>query len=143
MNTPTNVPSKGFSEEAASFSGANDVAEVVPGSAAEQHALADFVRAVRAHYGDRITAIVLFGSRARGEARPSSDADVVVVLADGAWINWQERHVLSDLSYDVLLGHGLDIHPWPVRASEWAGNQPASKLVQSARLTGRDLCNLK
>jgi predicted nucleotidyltransferase len=30
--------------------------------------------------GDRLDAIVLFGSRARGEARPDSDIDVLVVV---------------------------------------------------------------
>ena len=30
--------------------------------------------------GDRLDAVVLFGSRARGEARPDSDIDVLVVV---------------------------------------------------------------
>ena len=33
-------------------------------------------------YGDRITRIILYGSHARGEARPESDVDVLVVLRD-------------------------------------------------------------
>ena len=33
-------------------------------------------------YGDRIERVVLFGSRARGDARPDSDYDVAVFLKD-------------------------------------------------------------
>ena len=44
------------------------------------------LQACRAHYGDRLIALALFGSVARGTAGPESDVDVVVVatgLADG------------------------------------------------------------
>ena len=33
-------------------------------------------------YGSRLARIVLFGSRARGDARPDSDYDVAVFLTD-------------------------------------------------------------
>jgi len=33
-----------------------------------------------AAYGERLHAVVLFGSEARGDARPDSDIDVLVVL---------------------------------------------------------------
>jgi len=33
-------------------------------------------------YGDRLDRVVLFGSRARGDARPDSDYDVAVFLND-------------------------------------------------------------
>jgi len=32
-------------------------------------------------YGDRLVRVVLYGSQARGDARPDSDIDVLVVLA--------------------------------------------------------------
>jgi predicted nucleotidyltransferase len=31
-------------------------------------------------YGDRLTQMVLYGSQARGDARPDSDIDILVVL---------------------------------------------------------------
>ncbi len=42
--------------------------------------LADLRRAYEDLYGDRLADLVLFGSRARGEAKPESDIDVLVVL---------------------------------------------------------------
>jgi predicted nucleotidyltransferase len=46
----------------------------------ERKALDDYVAAVRAHYGPRLVDVLMFGSRARGDHRPDSDADVAVVL---------------------------------------------------------------
>lgn len=42
--------------------------------------LAEVVAALRAAFGRRLRAAVLFGSRARGDATVSSDADVLVVI---------------------------------------------------------------
>ena len=139
MKKPSIPPRTGFAEDATTFPDAPGADEVVPGSVAEQQALRRFVRAVRAHYGDRVSAIVLFGSRARGDAHAASDADVAVVLADGVWSAWQERRVLTDLGYDVLLEDGLDIQPWPITASDWTATRQASQLVDAARRDGRDL----
>lgn len=46
-----------------------------------------FRRAVLQLYGDRLERVVLFGSRARGDARPDSDYDVAVFLKGytGLW----------------------------------------------------------
>lgn len=53
-------------------------------------------------YGPRLERLILFGSRARGDARPDSDWDVAVVLRgyDG---NRAETFRLIDLAYDILL----------------------------------------
>ncbi len=51
------------------------------GSARGRRSLLARVRdALRAMYGDNIDRIVLFGSRARGDAREDSDYDVAVFL---------------------------------------------------------------
>ena len=42
--------------------------------------LTKFRAALDKLYGDRIERIVLYGSRARGDARPDSDYDVAVFL---------------------------------------------------------------
>ncbi|MGH6937055.1 MAG: nucleotidyltransferase domain-containing protein, partial [Methylocella sp.] len=43
-----------------------------------------FRAAVTEIYGDRVARVVLFGSRARGDAQPDSDYDVAVFLRDMA-----------------------------------------------------------
>lgn len=42
--------------------------------------LGDLVGRMRAAWGDRLRGIALFGSRARGDARPDSDVDLFVIV---------------------------------------------------------------
>lgn len=110
----------------------------------ERKALDDYVAAVRRHYGKRLVDVLIFGSRARGDARPDSDADVAVILEDGEWRFWEEKWVLAGLAYDVLLEHGLYIQPWPISRAGW--ESPAThrkrRFIEAVqkdglRLTGR------
>jgi len=83
--------------------------EVLPRDAACR--LADYKRAVqRALPG--VERLILFGSRARGQAREDSDYDVAVVLRDLS-DRRQVRRILSDLAYDHILD-GFFIRPSPL-----------------------------
>jgi uncharacterized protein len=57
-------------------------------------------------YGDRVERVVLFGSRARGDARPNSDYDVAVFLknlkAGDLADRWRELDRLADLRSEIL-----------------------------------------
>jgi predicted nucleotidyltransferase len=86
---------------------------------AERKALDDYTAAVRRHYGTRLVDILVFGSRARGDARSDSDVDLAVILEDGNWKFWDETMFLSDLGYDAVLDPGLWIQAWPVSRSVW------------------------
>lgn len=57
--------------------------------------------------------IVLFGSRARGTARPDSDWDVAVVVDDAAARDPQVAEALSDVAYEFIL-RGWWIDPIPL-----------------------------
>jgi predicted nucleotidyltransferase len=98
-------------------------------------ALAQFAARVRGHYGDRLKGLYLFGSRARGDHRPDSDADVAVILEDGDWIGWEERRTLNRLAYDPSLDSGLAIQAWPFSEEQWARSdrRPMSRLIEAAR----------
>lgn len=52
-------------------------------------------------YGDRLVRVVLFGSRARGDARPDSDYDVAVFLRDPESF-WTESKKLAKVETDIL-----------------------------------------
>ncbi len=60
---------------------------------------------LRQRFGDDIVSILLYGSYARGSAKPESDIDLLVLVRDS--LNPAEvRQSLSDLLYDILLEHG-------------------------------------
>jgi hypothetical protein len=108
---------------------------------AERKALDDYVAAVRGHYGARLVDILIFGSRARGDARPDSDADVAVILRDGDWGFWTEQMNLAGLAYDVLLDQGLFIQPWPISLSAWETPATSQKryFIEEIRKDARSL----
>jgi predicted nucleotidyltransferase len=74
-------------------------------------ALERFKSILSARYGPHLHGLYLFGSRARGDHRPDSDADIAVVL-DAADDPIGEQWSLIDLVYDILLDTGVHIQPW-------------------------------
>ena len=75
-------------------------------SSQEQEALDVFVQRLYAHHGDRVRSAVLFGSKARGDAGPDSDIDLLVTLADDdPHLRSQVRRLAArvSLEYDLLL----------------------------------------
>jgi predicted nucleotidyltransferase len=70
--------------------------------------LTDFVARVRARLGDELVRVSLFGSRARGTARPGSDYDLLVVVSgDRA----QAREAVSWVDLDLLLERAANLSP--------------------------------
>lgn len=105
-----------------------------PDDATVAKALQDFAAAVRHHYGERLRGLYLFGSRARGDHTPESDADVAAVLADDGWTAWIERRVLNRLAYEPSLESGLAIQAWPFSAQAWeTDSERSTLLIKSAR----------
>jgi len=86
-------------------------------------------------YGDRLDRVVLFGSRARGDARPDSDYDVAVFLR-GMQDRFAELYRLADLSTDIIGETGEFVHAMPYRADAYDERTP---LMREIRREGVDL----
>jgi uncharacterized protein len=82
-----------------------------------------------------LAGLYLYGSRARAEHHPESDADLAVILSKD-FDFWREVSVLSDLSYDYLADQNVCIDAIPVALLEW--NNPSSHVNRpwSARCGG-------
>jgi len=74
-------------------------------------------------YGGRIERVVLFGSRARGDAQPDSDYDMAVFLSD-IGDRFAEMNRLADLSTDILDETGEFVHAMPYRAGSYDERTP-------------------
>jgi uncharacterized protein len=87
-------------------------------------------------YGERLERVVLFGSRARGDAQEDSDYDVAVFLRDMA-DRFAEMDRLADLSTKIMVEEdGPFIHAMPYRAGSYDERTP---LMLAVRSDGVDL----
>jgi predicted nucleotidyltransferase len=77
----------------------------------EREALAAFRDWVRDRFGERVSDLRLFGSRARGEGHEESDLDVLVVV-DG--LTWREEREIAQHRGDLLTQHGVWVAPFAV-----------------------------
>ena len=76
--------------------------------------LVDLKRRLERRFGDRLVALYLFGSRARGDHEPDSDVDVAVVLDQKLPDSFEVTREIVEDTYDLLLETGYYIQPWPL-----------------------------
>jgi antitoxin ChpS len=79
-------------------------------------------------YGRNLRGVYLFGSRARGDAKPFSDVDLAIVVSDSAR-GGAEVADLSGIAYEVFLQTGAEIQPWVFSTSEWEHPTEAAEAV--------------
>ena len=66
----------------------------------------------------RVEYAILYGSRARGEDRPDSDANLALILAEGE-ADWDLVGDLAELACDVYLERGILVQPVPISLNHW------------------------
>lgn len=93
-------------------------------------AVADDLKAL---YGERLRQVILYGSWARGDARPDSDIDLLIVL-DRVDDRWQERHVMSELLYKHSLANDTVVSGLPVAESDFTDSR--RPVIVNARREG-------
>lgn len=96
--------------------------------------IAELKERLSAAYGDRLHAVVLFGSEARGNAGPDSDIDVLAVLETltGDYGNELERGLAA--VYPVALRLGRRVSVKPLSRDEY--EQGDSPLLREVRRSG-------
>ena len=95
-----------------------------------------FRTALEEVYGERLERVVLYGSRARGDARPDSDYDVAVFLRDMP-DRVAELYRLADLSTAILEDGGEFIHAMAYPAGFY--DDEGMPLMYAVRAEGIDL----
>jgi uncharacterized protein len=97
--------------------------------------LVRFRKALGEIYGDRLERVMLYGSRARGDAHAESDYDVAVFLRDLSDLG-AELWRLADLSTNIIDETGEFVHAMPYRAGSYNERTP---LMREIRTDGIDL----
>ena len=75
-------------------------------------ALHELDHRLRNKLGASYSHLILFGSRARGDHKPDSDADVAVVMHGEVKDEWALTRSVLEETYELLLDSGLFIEPW-------------------------------
>jgi uncharacterized protein len=97
--------------------------------------LTRFRASVTEIYGDRVERVVLFGSRARGDAKPDSDYDIAVFLKDAGTFT-DESARLAAVSTDILFDTGAVISATPFPAGAY---RERTGFMHELRKDGLDL----
>jgi predicted nucleotidyltransferase len=98
-----------------------------------------FRKALDGMYGNQIERVVLFGSRARGDADAESDYDVAIFLKN-FHDRWSEVERIVPVVTDILYDAGAFIHAMPYRAGAYRERTP---LMHEIRREGVDLWRRK
>jgi uncharacterized protein len=103
-----------------------------------ERALRDFLG--RVPVGLRYERAILYGSRARGDYRTDSDADLALIMSEHA-DDWQTLSALSGLAFDVFLDTGILIQPVPISSENWANPDrfPRPGFLRNVAREGIDL----
>jgi|WetSurMetagenome_2_1015567.scaffolds.fasta_scaffold1315142_1 uncharacterized protein len=83
----------------------------------------------------QLSEVILFGSRARGDAKPDSDMDVLVFLDEP--VSKQSREIVSDYAWELGFEAGIVVVPVVVSREKWEhGPDQASLLAKAVREEG-------
>jgi predicted nucleotidyltransferase len=70
-------------------------------SSGDQAWLHSYRAAMAARFGQLVRSIIVFGSKARGDATADSDLDLLLVIEEG---DWRVKSELADVAYELAVG---------------------------------------
>lgn len=98
----------------------------------EKQILETFVRLVRKKVS--LSSVVLFGSRARGDAEPDSDMDVLVIVDD---LTEKDEDYISECAWKAGFESGVVVVPVVFSRLEWEkGPERYSLLAEAVKSDG-------
>lgn len=76
-----------------------------------QRLIDQYVEEIKRIYGSHVKQIILYGSYARGDFRPDSDVDIMILVDMSDLELKAYGQQLSYMTYDFNMDHDLDIKP--------------------------------
>jgi len=99
-----------------------------------QDLLGKYIQEIQKIYGLHLRQIILYGSYARGDFKPDSDVDIMILLDISDLELKQYSQQLSYMTYDFNLDNDVDIKPIAKSEShfkKWTVNYPFYANIQS------------
>jgi len=93
----------------------------------EKHILDTFITLMRKKI--KIDRVVLFGSRARGDAEPDSDMDVLVIVDD---LTEAKEDYISECAWEAGFEHGIVVVPVVFSRNDWENGPERYSLLAEA-----------
>lgn len=107
----------------------------------EQKSLRVFIQKLREQLDDQMLSVLLFGSRARGEAHPDSDIDVAVIVEQN---DPKISKAIRYLAVEVWLEYGLYLSTCVWSRTHWQQLQTLqTRLYRNIQQEGVDLLQSK
>ena len=82
----------------------------------ENIAIQTFITRLKNQFNDAIYTIILYGSKARGDALIDSDIDLLIVMESD---DWTVRNQISDIASRISLKFDILISPHVVSQNNW------------------------
>ena len=91
-------------------------------------AITEYARKLRALLGVNLKELVLFGSRARGDYRESSDYDCLIILSRKSG---ESSEIIDNIGVEFLDKYNIFVVPIICTVDEWAveGRLPLGKVI--------------
>ena len=92
-----------------------------------QSLIDQYVEEIKRIYGSHVKLIILYGSYARGDFRPDSDVDIMILVDMSDLELKAYGQQLSYMTYDFNMDHDLDIKPIAkseAHFNKWIVNYP-------------------
>jgi predicted nucleotidyltransferase len=77
----------------------------------EKKVVGEYINLIRKHFPDKVSEIVLFGSKARGDSHAESDIDILLVIDTE---DKQIKRKISDLCWDAMFNSDFKAFISPV-----------------------------
>lgn len=94
-------------------------------SSDEEKAIETFVQRLQAEFGQELTDVRLYGSKARGEARSDSDLDILVLVTRS---DYPLKHAILWLAAEISLAHNVLLSPRVIPPEAWRKMAQANTL---------------
>lgn len=86
-------------------------------NAREELVINEFVKKVRQTFKDRVQRIILYGSRARGDADEESDYDFLVLFDS---LEPQDKKIIDEISWEVSYKYNIVLTAQAIKDAEFS-----------------------